>query len=407
MGKSSTSEPHTALTQWQNSLPFKFSLIQLVIAAILICSTAWVILSIQRQQVLDQQAVLNQNYGQLIIAKLQEMTSQVETVVDSISSIAKLYRYDHEQLVKTIPTLLKLDSQQRIISGGGVWPEPGAFNQQKFRDSLFWAHNVNDELVAIDSYNKDTFPSYHTEEWYRPTRYFPAGKIFWSKSYFDPTTHESMITASGAMWMDHQFIGAATVDISLEKLNVLLRNAMINVRGYVIALDHQNQILAYPDANNNLKQQTNTNHSFVTFNHLASQQPDFSPVEVALQIADKAFIEAAIAERVFTQEQMQHLTRLSHQNERDMLAAIVNNNALNHFTAPKLLTSVTLTHDPILKTASLVSVFLMPNTYWKLLVVTPISPLQDTAKHLIEKVGVYLVCIQLLGLILLLSLIHI
>jgi len=91
MGKSSTSEPHTALTQWQNSLPFKFSLIQLVIAAILICSTAWVILSIQRQQVLDQQAVLNQNYGQLIIAKLQEMTSQVETVVGSISSIAKLY----------------------------------------------------------------------------------------------------------------------------------------------------------------------------------------------------------------------------------------------------------------------------------------------------------------------------
>ncbi|MCS6232487.1 PAS domain-containing protein [Shewanella baltica] len=406
MGKSSTSEPHTALTQWQNSLPFKFSLIQLVIAAILICSTAWVILSIQRQQVLDQQAVLNQNYGQLIIAKLQEMTSQVETVVGSISSIAKLYRYDHEQLVKTIPSLLTLDNQQRIISGGGVWPEPGAFNQQKFRDSLFWAHNVNDELVAIDSYNKDTFPSYHTEEWYRPTRYFPAGKIFWSKSYFDPTTHESMITASGAMWMDHQFIGAATVDISLEKLNALLRNAMVDVRGYVIALDHQNQVLAYPHGNNNLQHQANTSHTFVTFNHLVDQQPDFSPIEAALHNADKAFIEEAVAERVFTQEQMQHLTRLSHQDERDMLAAIVNNNALNHFNTPKLLTSVTLAHDPILKTASLVSVFLMPNTYWKVLVVTPISPLQDTAKHLVEKVGIYLVCIQLLGLILLFLLQH-
>ena len=103
MGKSSTSEPHTALTQWQNSLPFKFSLYPTRHCRYFDLQHSLVILSIQRQQVLDQQAVLNQNYGQLIIAKLQEMTSQVETVVGSISSIAKLYRYDHEQLVKPSP----------------------------------------------------------------------------------------------------------------------------------------------------------------------------------------------------------------------------------------------------------------------------------------------------------------
>ncbi|AVV82653.1 sensor histidine kinase [Shewanella putrefaciens] len=34
MEKKSISEPQTPLTQWQNSLPFKFSLVQLIIASI-------------------------------------------------------------------------------------------------------------------------------------------------------------------------------------------------------------------------------------------------------------------------------------------------------------------------------------------------------------------------------------
>lgn len=67
---------------------------------------------------------------------------------------------------------------------------------------------------------------------------------------------------------------------------------------------------------------------------------------------------------------------------------------------------MSLATDPILNTPSLVSIFLMPNTYWKILVVTPIAPLQDTAMHLVEKIGIYLVLIQLLGLILLFLLQH-
>lgn len=406
MEKKSISEPQTPLTQWQNSLPFKFSLVQLIIASILIFSTAWVMLRIQNQQITEQQAVLNQNHGQIVIAKLQEMTSQVENLVNAIASIAKLYRYDHEQLSKTIPTLLALENQKDVISGGGIWPEPSAFNQQKFRNSLFWSRNIHDELIKIDTYNDDAFPSYHTEAWYRPTRYFPSGKTFWSKSYIDPSTQEPMITASGAVWMDHQFIGAATADISLEKLNTLLRNAMTDISGYVIVLDYHNQVLAYPRGKNHAAILDQAANSLLTFNDLTKQHPNFDPLALALNTADSAFVTKAIAERVFTQEQMDNLTRLTADNERKMLTAIVNNNARNHFTTPQQLASVPLATDPILNTPALASIFLMPNTYWKILVVTPIAPLQDTAKHLVEKIGIYLVLIQLIGLIILFILQH-
>ncbi|MCL1091776.1 PAS domain-containing protein [Shewanella profunda] len=406
MEKNSISEPQTPLTQWQNSLPFKFSLIQLIIASILIFSTTWIMLRIQNQQITEQQAVLNQNHGQIVIAKLQEMTSQVENLVNAIANIAKLYRYDHDQLSRTIPTLLTVENQKDIISGGGIWPEPSAFNQQKFRDSLFWSRNIHDELIKIDTYNDDAYPSYHTEEWYRPTRYFPAGKTFWSKSYIDPTTKEPMITASGAMWMEHQFIGAATADIGLEKLNMLLRNAMAEISGYVIVLDHNNQVLVYPHSKNHDVAQDQAPNTLLTFDDLTKQHSSFDPLALALNTADRTFVTQAIAERVFTQDQMDNLTRLTADNEREMLIAIVNNNARNHFTTPKQLASVSLATDPILNTPALASIFLMPNTYWKILIVTPVAPLQDTAKHLVEQVGIYLVCIQLVGLILLFLLQH-
>ncbi|MCG9965335.1 MAG: cache domain-containing protein [Shewanella sp.] len=406
MDKRPNIEAQAPLTQWQKSLPFKVTLIQLLIASILIFSTAWVILNIQTQQINEQQTLLNQNHGQIIIAKLQEMTSQVENQVNAISQIAMLYRHEPEQLSKSIPELLSIESQKDIISGGGIWPEPGAFNRQKFRDSLFWSHNIHGELVAIDSYNDDNFPSYHSEEWYRPTRFFPAGKVFWSKSYVDITTHEPMVTASSAMWMEHQFIGAATTDISLEKLNQLLRNAMLNVSGYVMALDHQNQILAFPNRDNTLQSHSDTTHNLISFDAFAQTEQALTPIASAIHLADRTFIEQAIAERVFTQEQMDNLTRLSKDSERDMLSAIVNDNAKNHFSTPKRIASVSLAMDPILKGPSLVSVFLMPHTYWKILVVTPVAPLEDTAKKLIEKVGLSLVLIQMCGLILLFIMQH-
>ncbi|WP_133182468.1 PAS domain-containing protein [Shewanella decolorationis] len=399
-------EPQAALTQWQKSLPFKLSLLQLIIASVLIFSTAWVILNIQTQQVNEQQTLLNQNHGQMIIAKLQEMTSQVENQVNAISKIAMLYRHEPELLSKSIPELLSIENQKDIVSGGGIWPEPGAFNRQKFRDSLFWARNIHGELVAINSYNDESFPSYHTEEWYRPTRYFPAGKVFWSKSYIDPTTHEPMVTASSAMWMEHQFIGAATTDISLEKLTQLLRNSMLDMSGYVMALDHQNQILASPNSDSLPQSQPLPSHTLQTFDELVKTESAFSPIASALHLADRSFIEQAVAERVFTQEQMDNLTRLSGDSEREMLSAIVNDNAKNHFSTAKRIASISLAEDPILKGPSLVSVFLMPHTYWKILIVTPIAPLQDTAKNLIEKVGLSLVAIQLFGLILLFLLQH-
>lgn len=404
MEKRFATEPQLPLIPWHKSLPFKLSLIRLLIISLLISSTAWLMLSIQTQQLNEQQGLLNQNHGQIVIAKLQEMTSQIENQVNTISNIAMLYRHNPEQLNNSIPVLLSADNPKLLISGGGIWPEPSAFNQHKLRDSLFWTRDKDGKLRAIDSYNDERTPSYHGEAWYRPTRYFPAGKTFWSPSYIDPTTGEIMVTAAGAMWMDHLFVGAVTADIGLERLNVLLRNVMTDVKGYAIALDYQNQLLASPSNGHNLPD--SGTQALQHFDDLAKTQPNYAAVSAALHTADQKFIEQALSTPTFSPTQIADLSQSKPAGESKMLAAIVNDSANKHITRPKLLSSVTLTLDPILKVPAHVSVFLMPNTYWKILVVTPIAPVQDTAKRVVEKAGIYLIIMQAIGLLVLFLLQH-
>ncbi|QYJ80126.1 PDC sensor domain-containing protein [Shewanella acanthi] len=423
-------------TQWHNSLPFKLSLIQLIIATLLIFSTAWVILTIQSQQLNEQQSQLNQNQGQMVIAKLQEMTSQIETQVNSISNIAKLYRYQPQALKLSIPVLLNTESHRDIVLGGGVWPEPYAFDPQKPRDSLFWARDAKGDLQFINSYNDEPHPNYQNEEWYRPTRLLPAGKTYWSKSYIDKATHEPMVTAASAIWMEHQFIGAATTDISLDKLNILLRHAMADVSGYVIALDRHNQILASPPSPYASNAKTPPQTALLNFSAMTEQQIAFTPILQALQMADEAFIAQSKLVRVFSDKQLANLKYPSHamkqgdvstgvvdENivqdnvieadepkanllEADLLEAIVNDNATQQFSTPRRIASVSIKDDPLLNSPAIASIFLMPHTYWKIVVVTPVAPLEDTAKTLVEKVGLYLVLIQVLGLFLLFILQH-
>ncbi|MCE9687468.1 PAS domain-containing protein [Shewanella sp. AS16] len=395
-----TTGARSQLAHWRNSLTFKFSVIQFVIATILITCTVWVMVIIQRSQLLDQQTALNQSNGQLVVARLMEMTAKVETKVVAIADLGALYRHDHEQLLHSLPAIMEQSHPQSIIAGGGIWPEPGAFEQKKYRDSLFWGRDSRGELLRVDDYNSDSRKSYHSEDWYQPTRLLPAGKTLWSKSYRDPFTHQTMVTASTPLWVEHHFIGAATVDVSLTQFSAMLRNLMLDLSGYVIALDPQDRILAYPDEDKISESDPNGDRRFITFAQLSARQTEYEAVQQAVISANQAFMRSA-AKASNPAGQGGQLSPQLDPTQRAMLGAIVNTRGDSELQAPKLLQSVELKHDPLLGEPALVSLFLMPNTYWKVIIVTPISSLANKANLIAAKVGAYLIAMQLLALVLL------
>ncbi|MFV7759674.1 ATP-binding protein [Shewanella algae] len=389
------------LPGWLKRLPVKFALSQLLISALIVISTVLVLLSIQRNQLLSQQRALNQSYGQVVTARLQEVTSQIESLVSTMANLGALYRSNGTALKASIESVLELETQKEMITGGGIWPEPRAFEPGRILDSLFWYRDSYGKLQQLNSYNEQPQQRYHNEDWYKPTRFFPADRTFWSSAYRDPYTAEAMVTASVPIWQDHEFIGAATVDISLGGLNRFFRGALKDLSGYVFALDYRNHLLASPWEDELLDSTLEKPLSLDNFQRLERLFPEFQSVGEALRSADQVLIQEANQHKAFSSQQLKSLMGERDEIEAALLATIINNSAREWPANAKLLLTQELTRDPLLNEPALVSVFLMPKTYWKIVIVTPLSSLKEDATLIAGKVGIYLVAIQLLALLLL------
>ncbi|CAH0526295.1 ATP-binding protein [Vibrio hippocampi] len=127
------------------------------------------------------------------------------------------------QSVKDVPLLDKILTQvftthSGVIVGGGVWPEPFSVDSNKELASLFYNRTSQGEVDKIDLWNNPYGSGYHHETWYLSAVSQPTGSVQWSSVYIDPYTNVQMITASSPYYIDNQFAGVATIDLSLEQL---------------------------------------------------------------------------------------------------------------------------------------------------------------------------------------------
>ncbi|MGS0729698.1 histidine kinase, partial [Shewanella sp. 0m-11] len=144
----------------------KLMLVQLIVAAVIIIASVGFLKSIETARLIDNQQSLSINLGKTIAAKLQQKTNRIENLAVSIGTLGELYQQQPNQLDLAIPALLNQPGQQEVILGGGIWPEPFAFDTDKRKNSYFWARNLADELIKVNDYNADAPPHYYNENWY-------------------------------------------------------------------------------------------------------------------------------------------------------------------------------------------------------------------------------------------------
>lgn len=221
MEKPKDSSVLSANNHWLNSLPFKLSVIQFAVAIVIIATSMWLIFSIETKHHMETEQTLSQSKGQAIVALAQEDVAKIESLALAVGSIGETYQKRSIEIANLVPPMLDINHYHNLIVGGGVWPEPGAFNENKQQDSYFWTRSDDQQFVRVYSYNDDG-KRYQDEPWYKPTRFIPHGSAYWSPAYTDPHTKEIMVTASAPMWRDHEFIGVSTVDIRLEAINKFL-----------------------------------------------------------------------------------------------------------------------------------------------------------------------------------------
>ena len=403
-----TSEPSPKSLKWYESLHFRFVRVQIALLIFIVGMTVIVIVTVERSLLVDQGLELSEQLGGRVVSELNDRLSMAESLVTTMANLGEVMEPDTETYRRVVEYILNYEGEEAFIAGGGIWPEPYTFSANAERRSFFWGRDETGKLKYYDDYNDPAGPGYHNEEWYVPARYYPAGRIFWSKSYMDPYSYQPMVTATAPMRRDGEYIGVATVDIKLEGLAKFFEHAAAVVGGYIFAVDRNNKLLSFPredlaktytrDAKGNITEE------FLDIYALAKNLPAYRPVAAELNNFNAMINQLAATRRDYRPELVKAIADGSYQidsAEAQLITAMLTDPLRSGIQEDQSveISRIPLENDPILNTSAMVSLFHVPGTYWKIAVVTPMSRFYEVANRATRKVAGYMVVLEVIALL--------
>lgn len=362
---------------WHNSLQFVLSFKAIIIFVIGILSLLFVIVFVVKSILVESERQLLAKTGRAVAGDIGKIIQSTESLTKSLATIAENLPKEDKFFRQFIPQIIDQPGLEKMVAGGGIWPEPNAFNSNKERNSFFWARNQNNVLEFLDDYNLASGNGYHNEEWYVPVKYMPKDKCYWSQSYFDPYSFEPMVTCTIPMQTNtNPFFGVATVDIKLSGLTELLKNTTAAIDGYAFVVDRNNKFLTYPDTNKakftHTDQQGTEVQDFLDVDKFTEKFAVFG--EIAGQLHS---LNQQLEQKTSDIEQVKSLaTKLStnsyqiDEGEAKLLSAIMLNPEVTQSKSESNL-NMRVADDVLLGEAVLVQIFVLPDTFWKLVLVTP------------------------------------
>ena len=400
----------TRPVQWFESLQFRLTVGLLVILGILILAFMTVNQTLLRSVLIENNFDLVEQAGNSLVTELGQQIEATESLTRSIAGLGERLPFEENLYRRIVPHLMKTEGDEEIIAGGGIWPEPYAFNPAKERRSFFWARKFGDELKYYDDYNAPQGLGYHAEEWYVPAKYIGRDRCFWSKSYMDPYSLEPMVTCSVPMHKSDELVGVATVDVKLAGLQQFFASRAEKLGGYAFAVDRNNKFLSYPAIEmvreSRIPGEQSDTREYVTVRDFTSNNPQFKPIAKELQRFSDQLLDLARQQPSFDPGLSELIANESYQinrHEAQMITATFVD-PLSPGNSPDsslFETSVrfSMEEDLILGEPVLVSMFIMPKVYWKIVVVTPQRPVIDRASEVTGKILYVLITIILVSMI--------
>lgn len=350
-----------------------------------------------REVIVEQVNKLNTKIGEAIVLKLNERLSATESLTTSLANLSLLLPKDESMFRRVMPNLIENAGMKNLIAGGGIWPEPYAFDENVERQSFFWGRNEHGVLKFYDEYNNPDGNGYHHEEWYVPARYMEKGQVYWSKSYMDPYSREPMVTCMVPMWDDKGFHGVATIDLKLAGLSEFMAEQAKLIGGYALVVDRNNRLLSSPDIDENYFELSIGEGEFPTMYALAMHNSGFKELSKILIDIDEALLKKVNLSK--TDNLFELTKRISEDSyqidvaEASMIAAML----LGERYLLQEENYALLNSDPILREPVSVRVFTMLNTNWKLVVAMPLKYTDEAVSEITDSMSELLVILLLLS----------
>ncbi len=165
---------------------------------------------------------LNQDArAELLSSQIVDPLNRSIGVLESIVSVAQVANSPLEstRMLRSI-----FNTVDKVVVSGGIWPQPYSVDPKVKYSGLFFNRASDGKVDQIISWNNPEAGGYDSEVWYVSGMDEPSGSVFWSPVYVDSFTQVHMITASSPYYIDGEFAGVATVDISLQNLTSLIAN---------------------------------------------------------------------------------------------------------------------------------------------------------------------------------------
>ncbi|MBR9788515.1 MAG: response regulator [Vibrionaceae bacterium] len=218
---------------------------------------------------------------QLLASQVKEPLLTSTSVLNSLVGLAQSPN-QADSFSTIIPQILRL-SDDMIVSGG-LWPKPEQHARQRKYTSLFFNKNQDGSIDQIHSYNNPESAGYDKEAWYVVAVNAPSGSIHWSSVYIDTFTHVQMLTASAPYYIDGEFAGVATVDLSLEALFQFIREQTNQYSLGVIIRDANSNVI--------------TEHNFQLRSGMYISELHFGEFNWRMEVVNA---KARVADQVFSQ----------------------------------------------------------------------------------------------------------
>jgi anti-anti-sigma regulatory factor len=379
--------------KWYNSFKFKgMLLISLVVMGLAIGNI--VLMKTKGEKLVQQESSrLVEQFGKNMVSDLNTRNQEIVALTKSLGALSENLPRSETHFKKIVPRLIDFQGDLDI-AGGGVWPEPYAFNPKIEKRSFFWGRNADGELEYIDDYNSPK-AGYHHEEWYAVGRHLEQGRCLWSQSYMDPYSFQPMVTCTVATYQNDKFVGTATIDLKLEGLQAFAEYWQKNTGGYVFIVDQKNRFLTFPDLSLIKKigkdeaGEKPTEH-FLLASELADKKPLFLPIANALDGMNQNILDKAKNMPGYQPDIAGQITQDSRQTgttDAELISAII----VDPLVKTTFFKKFEIEKDFRNQEKSLVYTFYVPQSYWKVVIVKPFSEAYEVPSNIIQLVVIYLV----------------
>jgi len=370
--------------QWYDRLDIKLIIAILLLNGGLMTCFVAVLNTIGKSMVLAESARTIEQTGESAIATFNSRSQEAAALTRTIGEIAPYLDRREEIFKQIIPPMLDFNGDTSI-AGGGVWPEPYKFDPQVERRSFFWGRDRNQILKYYEEYNEGK-TGYLREEWYLVAQHLKPGQCFWSRAYVDPYSLQPMVTCTVAIREKREFWGAATIDLKLEGLQDFMDGLQKKTGGYIFIVDRNNRFITLPNYPQKSILASQYRTKLLEARDWASQHPKFLPIMEALTALNNQEIlkQGSAATRSKILSSLSQARVPVNPREAELIAAAIANPLGDRLSESRLLKSLEIEDDWLLSEPANVYIFHVPNSYWKLVIVKPISEVTAGYRAIVE-----------------------